>query len=346
MKELSTYERTSHDMWPKVAIIIINWNGWRDTIECLASICDCNYRNYNIIILDNCSEDDSLNQIKDYILNKMPKFGLRTLNCDLLIEECVDIEESNIILIKADKNYGFVNGNNIAINYEIRNLHSDYILLLNNDTIVDKEFLAALVEAGEIDDRIGIIGPTIYYYDKKEDINQSGGKYNLYTGLGNNNFGNVMHSRNISKNSLLEKPSIEDVDYVEGSCLLIKKTVILEIDMIDPDFVAYGEDVDLCFRAKKAGHRIVYAPNAKIWHKISAQSKKISGYREYYATRNRFLLIKKHANKKQTLSFILFFFFINVWITSCKILICKRDIIYLRYYLKGVWHGSNLLLSQ
>ncbi|MCE5214153.1 MAG: glycosyltransferase, partial [Methanobacterium sp.] len=102
---------------PKVTIVIVNWNGWEDTIECLKSLYHVNYTNFNIIIVDNHSQDDSVKKIKDYIENK------------------------KLILIVNDENYGFAEGNNIGIRYAQKNFNPDYILLLNNDTIVDKEFL-------------------------------------------------------------------------------------------------------------------------------------------------------------------------------------------------------------
>lgn len=126
-----------------VAIIILNWNGWKDTIECLKSLNNLNYKNYEVIVVDNGSTDNSVEKIKEYIENK-PKFKL----------------------IANEKNLGFAGGNNIGIRYALNN-EFEYILLLNNDTVVDENFLKPMVELLESSDDIGFVGPKTYFYDKK-----------------------------------------------------------------------------------------------------------------------------------------------------------------------------------
>jgi len=110
---------------PKVAIIIVNWDGWEDTIECLESLYRIDYPNYEIIIIDNHSQDDSVRRIKDYS------------------------EGKELTIIENEDNYGFAEGNNIGIRYALKYLKPKYILLLNNDTVVDKDFLKELISAGE-----------------------------------------------------------------------------------------------------------------------------------------------------------------------------------------------------
>ncbi|MCE7698463.1 MAG: glycosyltransferase [Methanobacterium paludis] len=173
---------------PRVAVIILNWNGWEDTIECLESLYQINYPNYQVILVDNASTDDSIQKIKEYCqgtLKPQSKFyTYQTKNKPIKITE-YSTEESeafngacktalpktelhpnkNMILIKNTKNYGFAEGNNIGIRYALRSLNQDYTLLLNNDTVVDKNFLTELVKTAESSAEIGVVGPKIYYYD-------------------------------------------------------------------------------------------------------------------------------------------------------------------------------------
>ena len=172
----------------RVAIIILNWNGWKDTIECLESLYQINYNNFDVIVIDNDSHDESLEKIRNYASGKIYvksdffEYNSNTKPIKILEYTKRDSEHINdeinffklpsnrLILIKNDANYGFAEGNNIGIRYAVNNLSSDYILLLNNDTVVDKDFLKEMVNIGESSTNIGIIGPKIYYYYEKNII--------------------------------------------------------------------------------------------------------------------------------------------------------------------------------
>src|SRR3989344_4022189 len=164
---------------PRVSIIILNWNGVNDTIECLDSLKEITYPNYEIIIVDNGSKWDDVK-----ILSK--KFG------------------KYIRIIKNDKNYGFAEGNNIAIRKVMEENKSKYVLLLNNDTVVDKKFLDELVKTGESDEKIGIVGPIIYNYYTKE-IDFAGGKINWW----------------LARPYQIKKEEREYTDFITGCCMLI-----------------------------------------------------------------------------------------------------------------------------
>jgi len=353
MKKLLIREELLKNIKPKVAIIIINWNGWQDTIECLESLFMISYPNYVILIIDNNSNDGSIDKIKMYCAgeikahSKIPRCNSHHVPIDLIVcqedelnESKIQIEKWNfknkLILIKNKENYGFVVGNNIGIDYSITRLGIDYILLLNNDTIVDKHFLNALVDAAENSDDIGVVGPSIYHYDNANKIILAGGEINFRTGLWNNS--------KIKEISSSKCPS--EVDCIEGSCFLIKRITIETVGAMDPIFVAYWEDLDWCIRIKKAGYKIIYSPNAKIWHKVSASSNKTTGYREYFTTRNRFLIMKKYANKKEIASFLAFFFLINFWLKSLLILLYLKEPKILTCYYKAVWQGLRILKKE
>lgn len=249
--------------WPKVSIVILNWNGLTDTIECLNSLKELNYSNYEVVVVDNGSKGE---------------------DADTLWNEY----QNQVTIIRNNKNYGFAEGNNVAIRDILSRDTSQYILLLNNDTVVDPNFLEKLVSVSEMDKNIAINGPTIYYYDSPNLIQFAGGKINMWTGR-----------RKVIGYQKLEQTvslNVAETDYIMGAALLIKTSVIRKIGLLDPDYFAYTEDVDWCYRAKKFGYKIVHVPTAKVYHKESAST---GGHLNpqvlFYIYRNSILFMKKNA---------------------------------------------------
>lgn len=344
-------ENHSAQKLPKIAIITLNWNGWEDTIECFESLYQITYPNYDVIVVDNGSEDESIEKIKEYcegeIKVKSKFFEYSSENKPIKIidytreeaeagggkEEEILVLPSNkrMILIKNEKNYGFAEGNNIAMRYALKALNPDYILLLNNDTVVDKEFLGELVRVAEGDEKIGVVGPKMYYYDEQNKINFMGGRINFWKGRGEH--------INVSEMNKEQYDKIKKVDYIEGSCFSIRRGVIEKVGMMNIEYFAYWEEADWCVRVQKAGYKIISAPKSKIWHKVSSTSKKISGFFEYYNTRNTFLFMKKYATRIQFISFILWFFVFNFWFTSGMFLIYHKNPKALICFYKGTKDG-------
>jgi GT2 family glycosyltransferase len=276
---------------PKVSVIILNWNGWKDTIECLESLYQIDYPNYDIILVDNDSKDDSIQRIRDYcngqLKLKSPFYNYNPKNKPIQIFEYTKDEidkklqinkleyhnlssDKKLILIKNDKNYGFAEGNNIGIRYVLNTLNSQYILLLNNDTVVEKHFLTEMVETGENDDKIAVIGSKTYYYNfnGKNDVLWSvGGTVDLsrYPGYHDIDLKDIIST---IKNSKI------DVDWISGAVMLIK-TDMLPKKLLNSDFFFGCEDVDLCIEMKNKGFKMVTNLNAIVWHKAGASKSKV-----------------------------------------------------------------------
>lgn len=196
----------------------------------------------------------------------------------------LDYDNFEKVIIDNDKdNKGFAGGNNLGIKQALER-GADYILLLNNDTIIDQpDFLKKLVEAGEREERVGILGPMIYGYGT-EKIHFAGGKINrLYT-----------KGRHITKLKIKSQKS-KVVDYITGACILIKRKVIEKIGLMDENYFLYCEDVDWCLRARKAGFLCTVVEESRISHKVSSGSKIASFPYIYYHTRNGLLLAKRNA---------------------------------------------------
>lgn len=303
-------------MAPQVSIIILNWNGWKDTIECLESLYQINYPNYEVILIDNNSEDSSLEKIKEYCEGKLGVkskfFQYDPKNKPIKIFGCTKKKNNNsklnsefekrINLIKNHENYGFAEGNNIGIRYALKNFNSDFILLLNNDTVVNKNFLNELVKNALTDEKIGFTGPKTYYYDydgKTNIINFAGGKFNIWKGK----------SQHIGINEVDEGQydDIKEVDYIEGSCCLIKKDLMRKLNSLNPHLFGW-EEIEMSLKAKKMGYKSLYIPNAMIWHKIgSSMGGNFCHFHLYYYIRSGLIVMAKNARWFHKIIFTPFF---------------------------------------
>ncbi|GAB6100998.1 glycosyltransferase family 2 protein [Thermococcus atlanticus] len=297
-------------MIPRISIIILNWNGWKDTVECLESVYRINYPNYDVIVVDNGSKDDSLQKIKEYAGGKIKVvskfFEYNPSNKPIKVFE-VDEDEAKqgkfnrpvyekydvnrrMILIKNRDNYGFAGGNNVGIKFALSVLNPDYVLLLNNDTVVDPNFLTELVKVAESDEKIGIVGPKIYYYDYNGRINiiQYCGVNFIPIFLHKQIFGHKQNSCNYTNPVL--------TDEVHGACMLIRRSAFQKIGLLDEDFFAYWEETDFCYRTSRYGYYLKVNPQARIWHKTGSNNpseKRISSFATYLFARNAIHFIRK-----------------------------------------------------
>jgi len=340
-------------MKPNVAIIILNWNGWKDTKECLESLYQIDYPKYNVILVDNASKDDSIKKIKDYCMGKLKVksdfFIYNSNNKPIKILEFIKEELKNIktipyefsdlsqnnklIIIKNDKNYGFAEGNNIGIKFALNNLNPDYVLLLNNDTVVNKDFLIELVNIGESKENIGIVGPKTYYYNfesKKNIIGFAGGKLNLLKGT-SSQIGALEEDKGQYNNP-------KEVGYVEGSCFLVKRKIFDRVGFLDSRYFAYWEEVDYCMRSLKLGYKSFYAPKSTIWHKGGMS--KNENY-TFLITRNMFFFMKTNTTLKVYITFLLYFFGFKFWFLFVYFLFYQKNYSNLKNFLIGIHNGLN-----
>jgi len=346
------------DAMPRVSIIILNWNGWKDTIECLESVYQITYPNYDVIVVDNGSENESVEKIKEYAEGRLPVeshfFEYATENKPLQYVE-YSLEEAEtgegkeravahlpsnkkLILIKNGKNFGFAEGNNLAIRYALRSLDPEYVLLLNNDTIVAKDFLKEMIIVSLQDSNNAIIGPKVYYYNYRGQTNvihSAGAKILVKQGLA--------PPLGVNEIDLGQYDEIRHVDYIEGACMLVKRSLIETIGIFDPVYFAYWEETDWCYRASKSRLSVIYVPNAKIWHKIP--EKKVSKLATYLSTRNRFIFLKKNANLKELCVFCAYYATFYFWYRLVIIFLYYRNLDVFRSYLRGNCDGLFFLIT-
>jgi len=247
--------------YPLVYIIVLTWNGKTDTLECLKSLQDLAYPNAKILVVDNASEDGTAEAVR-------ASFPMVELVC-------------------TNSNLRFAGGNNTGIENALRH-GADYVLLLNNDTVVDRDFLTRLVQTAEEQQQIGIVGPKVYYYGEPKRIWFAGGRIEWWKGW-------VSHI-GIRETDECQYDAVREVDYITGCCMLVKRGVIDAVGALDERFYLYGEDVDWCIRARRAGFKVVYVPSSHIWHKVSTSSGgHLSWFKNWNKLKSLLRLMAKYA---------------------------------------------------
>ncbi len=244
--------------WPRTVIIVPNWNGMQDTLECLESLSRLDYPDYKVVVVDNGSVDGSVPVIRQ-------RFPATTV-------------------IETGENLGFSGGCNVGLRYALAQ-KAGYALLLNNDTEVDPAFLRILVESAQASLAVGIAGPTIYYHAQPDVVWSAGGAIDWKRGL------TWMVGLNEQDAGQFGQAP-RDVDFVTGCALLVNAQAVEKAGEMDERFFMYYEETEWCVRIARAGYRIIHVPQAKIWHKISTETRAASPFVHYYMTRNRLLFLK------------------------------------------------------
>ena len=245
----------------KISIIIVHWKDISCLKDCLFSLHKILYNNYDIIIVNN--GPNSLNGVYESTKEKTR-------------------------VIQSSSNIGFAGGNNLGIKEALKN-RADYVLLLNDDTVVSPDFLNVLFDYGENHPDTGMLGPKVYYFDEPKKISFAGAELDKTSG-----FIHTPRADEIDDNTTDDIPV--ESDYVTGCALLVKKSLIEKIGLLDETFFLYWEDTDWGLRSKKAGFKNIIVPASKIWHKMSISSGgSNSPLKVYHKTRGHLLLADLHV---------------------------------------------------
>ncbi len=288
-----------------IGIILVNYNGYEMTIECLTSLDNiCNdilNEEPRIYVVDNASTDNSYEKLTAFV------------------SEC---QNSNVTILKSKNNLGFAGGNNIAIKRALKD-GADYVLLLNNDTLVDKDFFGYLLEPFKLYKDCYASVSKIYYESDRNKIWYAGGEFSYKTGK-------TKHLRYDEQDD--NRPEIiRKVTFATGCCLCISRECIQNVGILCEDYFLYDEDTDYCLRILESGHSIYYAPQSIVYHKVNASTGKKKGMIDYYVSRNRLWLIRKHIKKGKLLAGI-----VSIW---TYLYWCIKGKMSFRYYLKGTFDG-------
>jgi GT2 family glycosyltransferase len=257
---------------PKVSIIILTWKSYEVTRDCLLSLRSLEYSNFEIVLVDNASGDGSTEKL----VREFPE----------------------LLLIKNEINLGFPGGNNVAIRQVLKR-GTDYLLLLNNDTVVAPDFLTEMVRVAERKPEIGMVNPKIYYFEPADRIWYAGGSHKLWWGFA--------RMRGVNQRDEGRYNKIEEVSFITGCACLVKASVVRKIGLLDEIFFLGFEDLDWSVRALNAGFKAFYVPSSVIWHKASYDTKRNLGkpVKDFYSTRNCLLFARKHLPLYQWPLFLL-----------------------------------------
>lgn len=296
---------------PKVSIIVLNWNQWKDAIECLESLYQITYPNYDVVVVDNGSKDGSVEKIKEWAEGKLIKF------IEYSEEQVKGGKEDKILnsssfnkrltIIKNRQNYGFCVGNNIGMRHGLER-GAYYVVLLNNDTVVDPQFLSQLVRVAESDGRIGMVGTKLLFYDSRTVIN-SVGTIILRDG-------SAVHlgGKDVDKG---QYESLKQIFAPCAAAALYRGKMLEDVGFFDEDFFAYLEDVDIGWRARLRGWHAALSSKAVVYHKYSLTNIKYSEFKLFFLERNRvWILVKNYPLKYVIFSpFYTFYRYLKMMVT-------------------------------
>ena len=251
-----------------IAIILVNWKNYDDTKDCLKSLYLSNNASFSIIVIDNESKEKSASKLKE----SFPQ----------------------ITILPQETNLGFTGANNIGIKYGLT-LGAEYIMLLNNDTIVPKNFMIPLLTTLRSNPQIAAIQPKIMFADNPNKIWSGGGIYYSFIASTKTIGYNQINTEKYSKPKCL--------DWLTGCCILIKAEIVSEVGLLNNQFFAYYEDVDWSLRIRKLGYLLAYNPSIPIYHKAGASSKTknksadgfLSPFVHFLNIRNHIFLVRLHA---------------------------------------------------
>ena len=243
---------------PLVTCLILNTNRREDTLECIGSVLAGTYPNVRVLVLDCQSTDGSVAAIR----SRFPA----------------------VQVIELENNLGYAGNNNVGIRQALED-RSDWVFVLNEDTVLAPDGVSRLVEVGERDRGIGILGPLVYHHDEPDVIQSAGGQLSprweeSHVGQNERDTGRFREPR--------------PVNWISGCAILVRREVIDAVGGLDERFFIYWEETEWCIRAAKAGWGIVHVPAAKVWHKGVQRDYRPRPSVTYYSTRNRLLTLSKH----------------------------------------------------
>jgi GT2 family glycosyltransferase len=295
---------------PKVAVVILNYNGKALTERCIQSVMESPYPGKEIILVDNASTDGSAERLADMF--------------------------RAVLVLRNGQNLGVTGGRNRGFREAVRR-GNDYILSLDNDTRIDRRLIDELVAAAESDPAIGIVGPKTYSDDGSAKIQSAGGSI-TYTQ-------NVCAQRGFGEFDRGQYDVMQEVDYFPGFGFMARREVFESLDFLDENFQGYGhEDTDFCLRAAHSGYRVVYVPKAVLWHQGSATIGDYSPRKKYLEAVNSVYFVRKYGRRRERLKYA---FFAGLGLIYALLVQSLRgNHMSVLAKARGIWDGLHKPISQ
>ncbi|RFM26689.1 glycosyltransferase family 2 protein [Deminuibacter soli] len=292
----------------KVYIVLLNYNAWQDTVACIQSILKQSYAQYEIVVVDNMSTNDSRTQLITWARQLPAAQGWQLLQYNHLQFDTITGNPQPVIsFIWSDKNGGFAYGNNIGMRYSLQQTGPHFIWLLNNDTVVFEDTLTNMVRffiQQQAVQKTGMAGCLQLYYHDPSQVQIMYGRYNYRFGLASE------YGARMPLQQAQQLPDVP-VDYLSGACMLTHSSVIERIGLMSEDYFLFFEELDLAVRLKNAGYALVYCKDARILHKhgVSINGGTTSGTRpfaDYHHFRSEYIFVRKYYRR-----YILFYLLVT-----------------------------------
>lgn len=305
---------------PPVYVILVNTNGWRDTLECLESVFRSDYPAVRAIVCDNASADGSVAQILGWAsgdvsapagstamtrmttppVAKPLAVELRT-RAELEKGTVVDWTRAKLLVVECGANLGFTGANNVAMKYAMTQERDALVWVLNNDTVVAPDALRAMVDAADAGKRrVGAVGATLLRYHDPERIETLGGGAAGWHGMSRMiHAGGLRSAVRTLQGNTAGVPGADGngagrIDFISGCSILVPRATLDQVGLLDERFFIYCEDADWGLRMRQAGLNLVYCPQAEVWHKGGATAVQHSDFHDYHTVKSVLHFAKKH----------------------------------------------------
>lgn len=293
-------------MTEKAYVIVVNYRGTQDTIECLESLLKSDYPYFQIIVVDNSEKNEFVAQLEGWVkgnhisiqtrfphlvfpLEKKPISAVFVEGEDFAVNSAYD---HKLIIVRSASNRGFAAANNLALQYMLRQNDFNFAWLLNNDTVVEKGTLSSLVKCAQADLTTGILGSKLLLYNQPDCLQAVGGRYNRWLGK--------VKEIGFKERDLGQWDECKPIlDYVIGASMLVRKEFIETVGIMEEEYFLYYEELDWAIRGNRKGWRSGFSPYARVYHKMGASINKEnksgnSRMADFYSVRNRILLTRKY----------------------------------------------------
>ena len=215
----------------RTAIILLNWNSYEHTANCIQSLQKCVGEGFDIIVVDNGSQDGSIQKLQQ--------------------------EFDQVFFLTYAINHGFAGGNNRGFQYALGKNY-EYVMMLNNDVFVEPSFMHHLINYMDFHPEAGAIQPKIFFNNDRTKVWNGGSRFASWLGWA--------YSKNYMRGEGNLQKTLHEVDWITGCALLVRSSILKEIGLLNENFFIYYEDVDLSFRIKHAGYKLMFHPDAVIYH--------------------------------------------------------------------------------
>lgn len=300
---------TKTTKYPLVSIITINYNHSDVTADCLRSLEKITYPNYEVIVIDNASPNDDASVLKR--------------------------DFPHIKFFQLEKNLGFAGGNNVGI----KKCAGDYILLLNNDTEVEPDFLEPLVDKCEKNPKIGGVSPKIHYHHTPKMLQFAGFTEIHHVTVRNHAVGfNQMDQGQFNE----DQPTY----FVHGAAMLIPRRVLEKVGLMADIYFLYYEELDWGYRIRQAGYELYYVHNSLIHHKESISTGFFSPLQVYYLNRSRILYMRRNIKGLRFIISFLYLLFVSIPKNYMTFLLKGKLELFKAYHRAVFWHIKNIFNKE